>query len=117
MRSGISDLDFSTASSPLSAYTTKNPFLPRMSPNTWRSVAESSTTITLLIAIIRVLWLFSCMHGDCFDQTLLAEWLGEILVGPGQLAARAVEQAVLAGQHDHRRVLEFVMTLDECAGL
>src|SRR5512146_2084041 len=117
IRSGNSVLEFATACSPLSAYTSENPFLLMISPTTCRSVPESSITITLFMAIIRFLCVLGCMHSDCFDQTFFAEWLGQVLVGADQLAARTVEQAVLAGQHDHRRVLEFGMALDQCAGV
>src|SRR5258706_14490515 len=54
---------------------------------------------------------------DCLEQRLLRERLGEIAVGPGEPAARAIEHAVLAREHDHRRRLELRVLLDERAGL
>ena len=57
------------------------------------------------------------MLGDGLDQPFLGEGLGEIAVRAGEPAARAVEHAVLAGQHDHRRGLELRVLLDERAGL
>lgn len=57
------------------------------------------------------------MHRDCFDQTFLAEGLGQVLVGTDQFAACAVEQTVLAGQHDNRSILEFGVVFNERASL
>ena len=57
------------------------------------------------------------MLDDRLDQAFLREGLGEIAVGAGEPAARTVEHAVLAGQHDHRRSLELRVLLDERAGL
>jgi hypothetical protein len=54
---------------------------------------------------------------DCLDQAFLGERLGEIAIGAGEPAACAVEHAVLAGQHDHRRRFEQRVLLDERAGL
>jgi hypothetical protein len=57
------------------------------------------------------------MHGDRFDQAFFAEWFSQVLVGTDQFAAGTVKQAVLAGQHDHRRIFEFGVILDERARL
>jgi hypothetical protein len=57
------------------------------------------------------------MHCDSLNQTFFAERFGQVLVGTNQFAARAVKQAVLAGQHDYGRILEFGVILDKRAGL
>src|SRR5690606_19452903 len=54
---------------------------------------------------------------DCSEQFFPREWLGEVLLRADDSAARLVEQAVLGGQHDDRRRLEFLVALDERAGL
>jgi hypothetical protein len=57
------------------------------------------------------------MLEDRLDQAFLREGLGQIAVGAGEPAARTVEHAILAGEHDHRRGLELGVLLDEGAGL
>src|SRR5690606_9192527 len=54
---------------------------------------------------------------DCSEQFFPREWLGEVLLRADDAATRLVEQAVLGGQHDHRRGLEFLVALDQRAGL
>jgi hypothetical protein len=51
------------------------------------------------------------------EQLIFGEGLGQVLLGPDQPAARPIEQAVLARQHDHRRVLEGLIVLDQRTGL
>src|SRR5438067_11323109 len=103
-RSGRDCLTFVIASSALSAVATLKPFLDRRSVRNWRSVGESSTTRIVLIAI-------GCLSGrngrrldvlgDRSDQPFLGEGLGEIAIRAGKPAARAVEDAVFAREHDH----------------
>src|SRR5262245_35222303 len=92
-----------------------------MSVRYWRSVAESSTTRMFLIGMAR--HLSGCgegpvdvlVHGG--DEPLAGKRLGEVAVRAGEPAARAVEDAVLAGEHDDRRGLQRRVLLDERAGL
>src|SRR2546425_11126590 len=119
-RSGRDCFTLLIASSALSAVATLKPFFDSMSLRTWRSVGESSTIRIFLIAM-------ACLSGsygsglyvfvDRGDQPFLGEGLGEIAVGTGKAAARAVEHAVLARKHDHRRRFELRVLLDERAGL
>jgi hypothetical protein len=51
------------------------------------------------------------------EEFLAREWLGDVLLGADDAATRLVEQAVLGRQHDHRRVLEHLVVLDQRAGL
>ena len=51
------------------------------------------------------------------EQALLGEGLGEVLVAADHAPARAVEQAVLRRQHDHRGRLVLAALLDQRAGL
>src|SRR5436190_20715602 len=90
-----------------------------MSVRCWRSVGESSTMRTFLMGMLasagRLGRLGVLFYG--FEQRLLRERLGEITVGTGKAAARAVEHAVLAREHDHRRGLEHRVLLDQRARL
>src|SRR5690606_35445259 len=54
---------------------------------------------------------------DGREQLIAREWLGQVLLGADDPAARLVEQAVLGGQHDDRRLLEHLVVLDQRAGL
>src|SRR5690606_17495724 len=115
-RSGSSLRAISRPSSALVAKMTWWP--PRSSHcvKTARSVGESS------ISRIRAMLLPAPRSGvyvgtDCSEQFFPREWLGEVLLGTDDAAARLVEQAILGGQHDHRRRLEFLVALDQRAGL
>src|SRR5438105_5700723 len=107
-RSGRDCFTFTIASSALSAVATLKPFLDSSALRNSRSVAESSTISIFLMAM-------PCLSGDgrrfhvvgnSRDQPLFREGLGEVAVGAGEAPARAVEHAVLAREHDHRRCLE-----------
>src|SRR5690348_1273934 len=54
---------------------------------------------------------------DRVQQFVAGERFGQVLLGTHDPAARLVEQAVLGGQHDHRRGTEHVVVLDQRAGL
>src|SRR5258707_13569502 len=95
-----------------------------MSLRCWRSVGESSTTRMFLMGMGWPLGMLLLGNGrlldarvDGFDEGFLGERLGEIAVGSRQPAARTVEHAVLARQHDYRRGLEIRVLLDQHAGL
>src|SRR5215471_2947331 len=136
MRSGLTVLALTIASSPLSLATTSYPAFVSMSFKTCRSVGESSTIkiFLMLIVLCPSLWLSAratpcsadaearlhrALHvrGDCFQQALLGERLGQILVRANHAAARAVEQPVLRRQHHHGRLMELDVFLDQSAGL
>src|SRR6185295_8238428 len=127
-RSGRACFTLTSASSAFSAVATWKPFLVRMSLRYWRSVGESSTTRTFLMGI-RSLFSVQVSVGGCgnhvgldvqadrLEQALFGERLGQVAVGTGETAAGAVENPVLAGEHDHRGRLEVRVLLDERAGL
>jgi len=54
---------------------------------------------------------------DGLEQAVLGERLGQVFVGTHHPAARPIEQPVLRREHDHRRVPELLVLLDQCAGL
>ena len=54
---------------------------------------------------------------DRLEEALFCKRLGQVLVRADHAPARPVEQAVLRRQHDHRRMLEFAVLLDERASL
>src|SRR5690606_21541157 len=57
------------------------------------------------------------VRADRVEEFLARERFGDVLLGADDAAACLVEQAVLGGQHDHRRVLEQLVVLDQRAGL
>src|SRR5690606_31873934 len=54
---------------------------------------------------------------DGREELIAREGLGQVLLGADDAAARLVEQAVLGGQHDDRRLLARLLVLDQRAGL
>src|SRR5689334_15540943 len=95
-----------------------------------RSVGESSTTMIFLIAIAAPLCLVRLgllvslgraalgeVRLDGAQQAFLREGLGEVFVRAHHAAARAIEQAVLRREHDHRRLAVLAALLDERARL
>src|SRR3546814_8743514 len=54
-------------------------------------------------------------HGA--QQLVAREWFGQIFVGADDASAGAIEQAILGTQHDHRRIAERRIVLDQRAGL
>src|SRR5512141_988565 len=96
-----------------------------MSHNTLLSVGESSTIKTFLICMTASFRQFGsrgdarrvgmAVHG--LDERLFGEWLGEVLIRPRELAARAVENSVLARQHDDGCGFERGILFDQRAGL
>src|SRR5258708_34393408 len=117
MRWGFSDFDLVMASSPFSAVTTWYPCLDRVSMKNCRSVGESSTIKIFFTAMA----ISSSTNGRVrpygFQKTVLRKWLGQIFVRAHHSATRPIKQAVLGGQHDHRRGGEVCVFLDQRAGL
>src|SRR5512134_1050530 len=103
IRSGSSALALTMASSPFSAITTWKPFLASVSSMYWRSVGESSTTRIFLtgMSFSAALDAVQRVCADGLQQAVFGKGFGQVLVRPDHPAARAVEQAVLGGQHDH----------------
>src|SRR5258708_828786 len=127
MRSGCSLFERSIAASPLSTSRTSKPrFFSRPSMKA-RSVGESSTTMIFLIAMFvsRFRVNRAVSRGAALSevrlhraqQAFLGEGLGQVFVGSHHAAARAVEEAVLRRQHDHRRRAMLAALLDQRAGL
>src|SRR5207249_3182244 len=109
-RSGRCCLTLASASSALSAVETLYPFFTSSSLRNWRSVAESSTMRMFLIGMTDGLSMGSGgkrsrldVLVDRLDQPFLSKRLGQVAIGSGEPAARAIEHAVLARQHDHGR--------------
>src|SRR3954469_21532644 len=118
MRSGFSLFDLAIASSPFSAVTHWKPCLDSTSMKNWRSVGESSTIRLFLMGMgITSSGFHRRVRAYGLQQAVLGERLGQIFVGSDHAAARAIEQAVLRGQHDHRHRGEARVLLDERAGL
>lgn len=55
------------------------------------------------------------LQGSC--QLITSERLGQVLIRTNQPAARPVEQAILAGEHDDRGVPKMGIVLDQRTGL
>src|SRR5258706_145661 len=88
------------------------------------SVGESSTTMIFLIAMcvtpccsLSGRALLRQVGLDRLEQAFLGEGFREVFVGADHAAARAVEEAVLGGKHDHRRRSVLAAFLDERARL
>src|SRR5690606_3221804 len=116
-RSGSSRLQTSMPSSALPEDSTWWPLRSSSWVSTAVSVGESSISRIFAIGcptprsgVVDVL-------ADGVEELLAREWLGDVLLGADDAPARLVEQAVLGGQHDHRRGLEQLVVLDQRAGL
>src|SRR5690606_36314931 len=86
------------------------------------SVAESSTISTLRAAMESAPVgsdRFGPPHelGNRCEQAVLREWLRQVAIGADHATAGAVEQAVLAREHDDRDVAKPGAALDHGAGL
>src|ERR1700675_3609006 len=104
IRSGLTVRAFRIASSPLSLATTSYPALVNMSLSTCRSVGESSPIRIRLIAFVSCPLLRGGLHvrRHGFQQALLGERLGQILVRADHAPARAIEQTILRRKHHDR---------------
>src|SRR5690606_1599048 len=116
-RSGSSRLQVSMPSSALPDASTWWPLRSSSWVSTAVSVGESSISRIFAIVcptprsgVVDVL-------SDGVEEFLAREWFGDVLLGTHDAPARLVEQAVLGGQHDHRRLLEHLVVLDQRAGL
>src|SRR5580693_4238421 len=78
---------------------------------TCTSVGESSTIS------ISAIPLSPDMRLDRAQELVLRERLGEVVLRADDATPCAIEQAVLGGQHDHGNGTEYLVVLDEGAGL
>src|SRR5690606_35873707 len=115
-RSGSSARAASMPSSALVRAITWCPLRSRSWVNTAVSVGESS--ISRIFAMVSLSPRSGVdVRSDRVEEFLARERFGDVLLGADDAAARLVEQAVLGRQHDHRRVLEQLVVLDQRAGL
>src|SRR5882762_2690554 len=114
IRSGFMAFAFRTPSSPFSAAAVLKPCFSRAFCMTNTSVGESST---IRISAIRDSPSFSDVRFDSAEQLIFGEGFRQIMLGTDNAAPRAVEQTILAGQHDDRNLLEHLVVLDERTGL
>src|SRR5689334_13747941 len=116
IRSGRTSRARERHSDPSDADTVSKPCFSSAVFKTCTSVGESST---IMIKAIRPTLPCSLDHVavDCSEQLVLRERLRQILLRADETPPRAIEQPVLARQHDDRRVLERAVVLDQRAGL
>src|SRR5580700_10471421 len=114
MRSGFISLALRTPSSPFSAAAVLKPCFSKAFCMTKTSVGESST---IRISGIRIPPSFPDVSFDSAQQFVFGERLGQVVFRSHDAAAGSIEQAVLAGQHDDRDLLENFVVLDQRTGL
>src|ERR1700743_1262864 len=114
MRSGFISRAFLTPSSPFSAAAVLKPCFSSAFCMTNTSVGESST---IRISAIAYSPSFPDVRFDRSQQFVFGKRLGQVMFRTDDAAARPVEQAILAGQHDHGNLLEDLVVLDERTGL
>src|ERR1700744_1557829 len=114
MRSGFISLALRTPSSPFSAAAVLKPCFSSAFCMTNTSVGESST---MRISAISYSPSFLDVSFDRAQQFVFGERLGQIMFRSYDAAARPIEQPVLARQHDHRNLLEYLVVLDQGTGL
>src|SRR5688572_4500377 len=120
-RSGCSRLQVAMPSSALPDARTWCPLRSSNWVRTAVSVGESSINKMRAIGALPPRSGVACtvVHviANRVEQFLARERLGQVLLGADDAATSLVEQAILGRQHDHRRVLEQVVVLDQRAGL
>src|ERR1700743_843166 len=110
MRSGFISFALRTPSSPFSAAAVLKPCFSSAFCMTNTSVGESST---IRINAIAYSPSFPDVSLDRSQQFIFGERFGQVVLRTYDAAARAVEQSVLARQHDHRYLLENLVVLDQ----
>src|SRR5690606_29399219 len=115
MRSGRTSRAMLRHSEPSAAETVSKPCFSSAVLSTCTSVGESSTIMIKAMKTAPSLPRHVTLNRA--EQLVLRERLRQVLLGADQSPARAVEQAVLARQHDDGRVLEHAVVLDQRAGL
>src|ERR1700683_4309169 len=114
MRSGFLAFALRTPSSPFSAAAVLKPCFSRAFCMTNTSVGESSTM--RINAILRSPS-FTDVSFDRAQQFVFGEGLRQVMLRTDDSAPRPVEQTVLARQHNHRDLPEYLVVLDQRAGL
>src|SRR5580700_3856128 len=114
MRSGFISFALRTPSSPFSAAAVLKPCFSSAFCMTNTSVGESST---IRISAISYSPSFPDVSFDRSQQFVFGKRLGQIMFRSYDAAARPIEKAVLARQHDHGNLFEYLVVLDQGAGL
>src|SRR5579862_4934259 len=114
MRSGFIALALRIPSSPFSAAAVLKPCFSSAFCMTNTSVGESST---IRMSAIFNSPSFADVGFDGPQKLVLGERLGQVVLGAHDAPASAVEQPILARQHDHRNLPEHLVVLDQGAGL
>src|ERR1700684_676417 len=114
MRSGFIALALRTPSSPFSAAAVLKPCFSRAFCMTNTSVGESST---IRISAIAYSPSFPDVSFDRSQQLVFGKWLGQIMIRSYDPAPGPIEQSVLARQHDHGNLFEYLVVLDQRTSL
>src|SRR5271163_1446195 len=114
MRSGFMAFALRIPSSPFSAAAVLKPCFSSAFCMTNTSVGESSI---MRISGILGSPSFTDVRLNGAQKLVLRERLGQIMLGANDAPAGAVEQAVLAREHDHRNLPEHLVVLDQRASL
>src|SRR5690606_9396161 len=115
IRSGRTSRAMLRHSEPSAAETVSKPCFSSAFLRTCTSVGESSTI--MIRAMKPAPSLLHHVTVNRTEQLVLGERLGQVLLRAHEPPARAVEEAVLARQHDHGGVLEHAVVLDQRTGL
>src|SRR6267154_2465771 len=114
IRSGFMAFAFRTPSAPFSAAAVLKPCFSSAFCMTNTSVGESST---IRINGIAYSPSFPDVSFDRSQQFVFGKRLGQVMFRSYDAAAGSIEQTILAGQHDHRNLLEDLVVLDQRTGL
>src|SRR3974390_2301656 len=114
MRSGFISFALRTPSAPFSAAAVLKPCFSRAFCMTNTSVGESST---IRISAILSSPSFADVSLDCAQQFIFGERLGQVVFRTHDSTSGAIEQSILARQHDHGNLFENLVVLDERTGL
>src|ERR1700689_104531 len=114
IRSGFISRALRTPSAPFSAAAVLKPCFSSAFCMTNTSVGESST---IRISGIAYSPSFADVSFDRSQQFVFGKGLGQVMFRSYDAAASSIEQAILAGQHDHRNLPEDLVVLDQRTGL
>src|SRR5665213_2339987 len=114
MRSGFMAFALRMPSSPFSAAAVLKPCFSSAFCMTNTSVGESST---IRISAISYSPSFPDVSFDRSQQLVFGKRLGQIMLRSYDAAAGPVEQSILARQHDHGNLFEYLVVLDQGTGL
>src|SRR6202021_3291059 len=114
MRSGFIAFALRMPSSPFSAAAVLKPCFSRAFCMTNTSVGESST---IRISAISYSPSFPDVSFDRSQQLVFGKRLGQIMFRSHDPAPGPIEQPILARQHDHRNLFEYLVVLDQRTSL